>query len=111
MRHYAALAEKSTSAGGDAEPSRPGGGPFRSFRFEDVHRAAPRTGALKHERLHVDEIDDAVMLADRAEEYRIEYDEIRPHEAIAWNRPREVHLGLADPTTPTFDTKQILPTP
>ncbi|MGW9827632.1 hypothetical protein ACUXNS_002661, partial [Brevibacterium pityocampae] len=25
-------------------------------------------------------------------------------------RPKEVHLGLADPTTPTFKTKEILPT-
>jgi hypothetical protein len=48
----------------------------------------------------IDEIDDAVMLAKRAEEYRIEYNQTRPHEAIAWNRPKEVHLGLADPTIP-----------
>lgn len=27
---------------------------------------------------------------------------IRTHETIAWNRPREAHLGLADPTAPTF---------
>ncbi|MGW9827969.1 hypothetical protein ACUXNS_003006, partial [Brevibacterium pityocampae] len=26
------------------------------------------------------------------------------------NRPKEVQLGLADPTTPTFKTKEILPT-
>ena len=31
--------------------------------------------------------------------------------AIAWNRPHEVHLGLADPTTPTFHTKETLHTP
>ena len=43
--------------------------------------------------------------------YRWEYNEIRPHEAIAWNRPKEVHLGLADPTIPTFETNEILPTP
>jgi putative transposase len=52
----------------------------------------------------------AVMLAKHAEEYRIEYNQIRPHEAIAWNRPQQVHLGLSDPTTPTFQTTQILPT-
>lgn len=51
------------------------------------------------------------MLAKHAEEYRIEYNQIRPHEAIAWNRPKEVHLGLADPTIPTFQTREILPTP
>lgn len=59
-------------------------------------------GTLKCERLYIDEIDDALMLTKHAEEYRIEYNRIRPHEAIAWNRPREVHLGLADPSIPTF---------
>jgi transposase InsO family protein len=106
------------------------GGPFRSFRFEAfiaLHpelahvRTRVRTpgqngsrergfGTLKYERLYLDQIDDAVMLAERAEDYRIEYNHIRPHEAIAWNRPQEVHLGLADPTTPTFQTDQNLPT-
>ncbi|MGW9827795.1 hypothetical protein ACUXNS_002827, partial [Brevibacterium pityocampae] len=51
-----------------------------------------------------------LVLAERAEDYRIEYNELRPHEAISWNRPKEVQLGLADPTTPTFKTKEILPT-
>jgi transposase InsO family protein len=107
------------------------GGPFRSFRFEAFIASHPelahvrtrvRTpgqngsrergfGTLKYERLFIDEIEDAVTLADRAEEYRVEYNTIRPHEAIAWNRPQEVHLGLADPSIPTFQTKEILPTP
>lgn len=52
-----------------------------------------------------------LMLAKHAEDYRIEYNEIRPHEAIAWNRPKEVHLGLADATVPTFQTEKVLPTP
>ena len=68
-------------------------------------------GTLPYQRLSPDEIDDAVTLAERAEDYRVEYNEIRPHEAIAWNRPKEVHLGLADPTIPTFETNEILPTP
>ncbi len=107
------------------------GGPFRSFRFEafiagrrELHHVPTRVkspgqngsrergfGTLKYERLFIDEIDDAVMLAEHAEAYRLEYNETRPHEAIAWNRPKAVHLGLANPTTPTFRTKQILPTP
>jgi putative transposase len=107
------------------------GGPFRSFRFEAFIALHPelahvRTrvkrpgqngsrergfGTLKYERLYLDQIDDAVMLAERAEDYRVEYNEVRPHEAIAWNRPKEVHLGLADPTIPTFETNEILPTP
>ena len=61
-------------------------------------------GTLKYERLYIDEIDDAVMLANRAVDYRTEYNEIRPHEAIAWNRPKAVHLSLANPTTATFQT-------
>jgi putative transposase len=107
------------------------GGPFRSFRFEAFIQLHPelahvRTrvktpgqngsrdrgfGTLKYERLYLDQIDDARMLAERAEDYRIEYNETRPHEAIAWNRPQEVHLGLADPTIPTFEREVILPTP
>ena len=107
------------------------GGPFRSFRFETLMLAHPelrhvRTrvkspgqngsrergfGTLKYERLFLDEIDDALVLAAQTEHYRIEYNQIRPHEALAWNRPRDVHLGHADPTTPTFQTKEILPIP
>ncbi|EFP58448.1 hypothetical protein HMPREF0321_0167 [Dermacoccus sp. Ellin185] len=65
---------------------------------------------MKYERLYIDEIADAVMLAKHAQEYRLEYNSIRPHEAIAWNRPLDVHLGIADPTIPTFQTTEILPT-
>jgi transposase InsO family protein len=74
------------------------GGPFRSFRFEAFITAHPelahlRTrvnspgqngsrergfGTLKYERLCVDEIDDAVMLAKHAEDYRIEYNRDPP---------------------------------
>jgi putative transposase len=106
------------------------GGPFRSARFAAFIAAHPelahvRTrvnspgqngsrergfGTLKYERLFIDEIDDALMLAKHAQDYRIEYNEIRPHEGIAWNRPKHVHLGLADPTIPNFNQDQILPT-
>ena len=105
------------------------GGPFRSFRFEkfildhpELHHVRTRVrtpgqngsrergfGTLKYERLYIDEIDDALMLAKHAEEYRIEYNTIRPHEALAWNRPLEVHLGNANPTIPTFQTEKSLP--
>jgi putative transposase len=105
------------------------GGPFRSFRFEAFIAGRPelahvRTrvktpgqngsrergfGTLKYERLYIDEIDDALMLAKRAEDYRIEYNQIRPHEALSWNRPLHVHLGLADPATPTFPSTETLP--
>ena len=98
------------------------GGPFRSFRFEAFIGSHPelahvrtrvRTpgqngsrergfGTLKYERLFIDEIDDAIMLAKHAEDYRIEYNTVRPHQAIAWNRPTEVHLGLADQPSQHF---------
>ena len=106
------------------------GGPFRSLNFELFIMAHPelrhvRTrvkspgqngsrergfGTLKYERLFLDEIPDALTLIERAEDYRVEYNTERPHEAIAWNRPLEVHLGLADPTIPTFETEESLPT-
>ncbi len=61
---------------------------------------------MKYERLIIDEID-AVMPATHAEEYRIEHNTLRPHEAIAW--PKEVHLGVADPKIPTFQATEPLP--
>lgn len=96
------------------------GGPFRSLNFELFITSHPelrhvRTrvkspgqngsrergfGTLKYERLFLDEIPDALELIQRAEDYREEYNTIRP---------QEVHLGLADPTIPTFETEEILP--
>lgn len=93
------------------------GGPFRAFRFEHFIAAHPelrhartrvRTpgqngsrergfGSLKYERLFLEEIDDVLALVAHAEDYRAEYNTVRPHEAIAWNRPLDVHLALADP--------------
>ena len=67
-------------------------------------------GTLTYERLCLDEIDDVLVLAGRAGAYRIEYNELWLHEAISWNRPKEVHPGLATPDTPTFKTKETLPT-
>ena len=32
--------------------------------------------------------------------FRIEFNTIRPHEALDWNRPAEVHQDLASPTIP-----------
>lgn len=106
------------------------GGPFRSFRFEAFIAAHPelrhvRTrvkspgqngsrergfGTLKYERLFLEEIDNALALVEHAEAYRIDYNTIRPHEHLAWNRPVQVHLGLADPLVPNFPEPEILPT-
>jgi putative transposase len=68
-------------------------------------------GTLEYERGFLDEIPDALTLVERAEGYRIEYNTLRPHESIPWNRPLEVHLGHANPTIPAFETKEILPIP
>lgn len=43
-----------------------------------------------------------LSLVTHADDYRDEYNTTRQHEAIAWNRPLEVRLGLTDPTTPNF---------
>lgn len=84
------------------------GGPFRSFRFEafielhpELHHVRTRVrtpgqngsrergfGTLKYERLFIDEIDDAIMLAKHAEDTGSSTTPSGPHEAIAWNRPR-----------------------
>ena len=105
------------------------GGPFRSFRFEAfiaTHaelrhvRTRVRTpgqngsrergfGSLKYERLFLEEIPDAIDLAAHTEHYWVEYNTVRPHENLSWNRPIEVHLGYADPKTPNFPEPQNLP--
>jgi putative transposase len=105
------------------------GGPFRSFRFEAFIATHPelrhvRTrvktpgqngsrergfGSLKYEKLFVREIPDVLDLVVHAEEYRVEYNTVRPHEALAWNRPRDVHLSLADPLIPNFPETGDLP--
>jgi hypothetical protein len=50
---------------------------------------------------------DALDLVTHAEDYRVEYNTVRPHEALAWNRPLEVHLGLADPLIPNLPPDRI----
>lgn len=106
------------------------GGPFRSFTFEAFIAAHPeirhvrtrvRTpgqngsrergfGTMKYEWLFREEIDDGLTLVDQINAYRHDYNHIRPHEAIAFNRPADVYAGLADPTIPNFEIKEILPT-
>ena len=105
------------------------GGPFRSFRFEAFLATHPelrhvRTrvktpgqngsrergfGSLKYEKLFLEEIPDALDLVEHAESYRLDYNTVRPHEALAWNRPIEVHTGLADPLIPNFPATEDLP--
>lgn len=106
------------------------GGPFRSFRFGAFIASRPelrhvRTrvkspgqngvrerafGSLKYERLYREQIDDALDLVREAHVYRAEFNTVRPHEALSWNRPADVHTGRADPAIPTFPEPEILPT-
>ncbi|MHB1173263.1 MAG: transposase [Lacisediminihabitans sp.] len=106
------------------------GGPFRSFRFESFITAHPelqhvrtkvRTpgqngsrergfGTLKYEWLFREQIDHGLSLVQQIGAYRADYNHVRPHEAIAWNRPADVHAGLANPTIPNFEREETLPT-
>jgi transposase InsO family protein len=107
------------------------GGPFRSARFArfiDDHpelthvRIKARSpgqngvrerafGSLKYERLYLHDITDGHELWSHAQDYRTEFNHLRPHEALSWHRPIDVHLGQADPTEPNFETDRTLPTP
>lgn len=103
------------------------GGPFRSFTFEafiaahpELHhvrtkaRAAGQNGSRErgfgtlYEWLFLEEIDHGLSLVEHVDAYRADYNHVRPHGAISWNRPAEVHAGLADPTIPTFDREEVL---
>jgi putative transposase len=106
------------------------GGPFRSARFAafiaarpDLHHVRTRAKSpgqngvrergfesLKYERLYREQVPDGLALAAHAENYPVEFNTIRPHEALAWNRPLDVHLGHADRETPNFDRTESLPT-
>jgi putative transposase len=105
------------------------GGPFRSARFEQFIAAHPELDhvrtrvktpgqngvrergfeSMKYERLYFEEIDDGLVLAEHAEAYRIEYNTVRPHEALSWNRPLDVHTRCAQPGILTFPEPETLP--
>lgn len=67
-------------------------------------------GSLKYERLYLNEVTDGLDLAEHGQELGIGYNTIRPHEAMAWNNHREIHLGSIYPSTPNFSELEILPT-
>jgi hypothetical protein len=50
-------------------------------------------GTLNYERLFPEETPDVLDLIAHAEDYRTDYNTLRPHEALSWNRPVEVHTG------------------
>ncbi|MCA1679783.1 MAG: integrase core domain-containing protein [Actinobacteria bacterium] len=75
--------------------------------FEHVrtrHRSPETNGvierwyqSIKYEHLYLHEIDDGPALAEHVLDYARLYNEIRPHEAIDWARPRDRYTTL--PTT------------
>jgi putative transposase len=107
------------------------GGPFRSARFAAFIASRPELthvrikarspgqngvrerafGSLKYERLYLHDIADGNDLWAHAEDYRAEFNHVRPHEALSWHRPIDVHLGIADPTESNFQIVRTLPTP
>lgn len=52
--------------------------------------------SLKYERLYREEIPSGVDLAGCVADFIDEYNTIRPHEALHWQRPLDAHLS--DPT-------------
>ena len=60
-------------------------------------------GALKYERLYRHDIADGISLADHIADYLDEYNTIRPHQALAYQRPLDAYL--TDPDTQTQTPK------
>ena len=54
-----------------------------------VRGGAVQFGSLKYERLFLEEMDDVFDLVTHAERRRVDYNTVRPHEALSWNRPNE----------------------
>ena len=81
-----------------------------SGRRARTARARTRFRSLKYERLFLEEIDDVLAVVKHADAYRVEHNTVRPHEAIAWDRPIQIHPGLVGPRIPTFPETENLPT-
>ena len=67
-------------------------------------------GSLRYEHLYRLEIDDGFDLGRETESYRHIFNTIRPHEALAWRRPLDVHLEACnDPQTLKSNEPELLP--
>lgn len=67
-------------------------------------------GSLKYEHLYRHEIPDGPTLATAVEDYRTLFNWIRPHEAIAMQRPMDLYLTPPQPAaTPTQNEPENLP--
>ena len=104
------------------------GGPFRSLVSARSSPPAPscahiRTGVRTpgqngvEERVSAAELRVPLPAADRrrprpglrGRDVPRRFNQIRPHEALSWNRPADVHQGRVDPATPTFPEADSLP--
>ncbi len=72
------------------------------------HRAPETNGvierwfeSLKYERLYRHDITDGTDLADHVDDFTDEYNRIRPHENIDWQRPLDRYLTPPKPSNPT----------
>ena len=67
-------------------------------------------GSLKYEHLYRLEIDDGHQLGVEAEAYRQLFNTIRPHQALHWRQPLDVHLEACnDPQTTNSNEPETLP--
>jgi putative transposase len=57
--------------------------------------------SLKYERLYRHDIADGLELGDHVEIFIDEFNRVRPHEAIGWQRPLERYLQDPEPSNPT----------
>lgn len=57
--------------------------------------------SLKYERLYRHDIPDGLVLTDHVADFIDEFNRIRPHEAIGWQRPLERYLQTPEPSNPT----------
>ena len=72
------------------------------------HRAPETNGvverlfaSLKYERLYRHDITDGTDLATHVDDFTDEYNQIRPHETIHWQRPLDRYLTTPEPSNPT----------
>ena len=49
--------------------------------------------AIKYERLYREDIADGIDLAEHVVAFTDEYNRVRPHEALDWQRPLDTHLS------------------
>lgn len=67
-------------------------------------------GSLKCERLYREAIDDALNLTRHSESFRVEFNAIRPQEAMPGTGPHDAHTGRAPPEQhPGLLAVEILP--